>query len=99
MSVQPQCALTSRIRINLAGWFCRVNAKIIHRTRACACLRRTARGIELELDISHELLGTILGMTPQMIAQDFLQLEREGIVDARGKHIVIHCRERLAKRV
>ncbi len=59
----------------------------------------TDRGIELDLDLSHELLGTVLGMTPQMIAHDFLRLEREGIVDARGKHIVIRCIERLAKMV
>jgi len=59
----------------------------------------TERGIELNLDISHELLGTILGMTPQMIAQDFLRLEREGLVDARGKHIVIRSMGRLAQKL
>ncbi len=59
----------------------------------------TERGVELNLDISHELLGTVLGMTPQMIAQNFLQLEREGILDARGKHILIRSIERLANRV
>ena len=63
--------------------------------RGCA----TARGVELDLDISHELLGTVLGMTPQMIAQNLLRLEREGVLDARGKHIVIRRVERLREMV
>ncbi|MGE5262625.1 MAG: Crp/Fnr family transcriptional regulator [Acidobacteriota bacterium] len=56
----------------------------------------TANGVELDLDVTHELLASALGTTPQMIAQDFLKLERAGVVDARGKHILILHRERLA---
>ena len=58
--------------------------------------RATGRGIELDLDITHELLASVLGATPQMVAQDFLKLERAGVVDARGKHILILRPERLA---
>ncbi len=59
----------------------------------------TERGVELDLDVSHELLGTILGMTPQMVTNDFLQLEQAGVVDARGRHIVIHSIDCLKKMV
>jgi hypothetical protein len=31
-----------------------------------------------------------------MVAQDFLKLERAGVVDARGRHILILHPERLA---
>ncbi|CAG0977060.1 CRP-like cAMP-activated global transcriptional regulator [Anaerolineae bacterium] len=55
----------------------------------------TPRGIELELDVSQQLLASVLGATPQMVAQDFLKLERVGVVDAQGKHIVILSVERL----
>lgn len=58
-------------------------------TYADECGRVTARGIELELDLSHQLLASVLGATPQMLAQDFLKLERAGVVDAQGRHIVI----------
>ncbi len=59
--------------------------------------RPTARGIELDLDITRELLASVLGTTSQMIAQDFLRLEREGLVDARGKHIVLLSPARLTQ--
>ncbi len=57
--------------------------------------RATARGIELDLDVNQQLLASVLGATPQMVAQDFLKLERAGVIDARGKHIVILRMERL----
>lgn len=63
--------------------------------RGCA----TERGVELDLDVSHELLGTVLGMTPQMVTNDFLQLKQAGVVDARGRHIVIHSIDCLKKMV
>lgn len=59
----------------------------------------TERGVKLDLDITHELLASVLGTTPQMIAQDLLKLERAGVVVARGKHILILQRERLAEMV
>jgi CRP/FNR family cyclic AMP-dependent transcriptional regulator len=59
--------------------------------------RKTERGIELNLDITQELLASVLGTTPQMIAQDFLKLEQAGILDARGKHILILQPRQLAE--
>ena len=59
--------------------------------------RATERGLELDLDVTRELLASVLGATPQMIAQDFLKLERAGMVDARGKHIVLLNPARLAQ--
>ncbi|RIK32896.1 MAG: hypothetical protein DCC52_04495 [Chloroflexi bacterium] len=57
--------------------------------------RATTRGIELDLDVDQQLLASVLGATPQMVAHDFLKLERAGVIDARGKHIVILRMERL----
>ncbi len=59
--------------------------------------RATTRGIELDLDITHELLASLLGTTTQMVAQDLVHLKRSGVVDARGKHIVIVKPDRLAE--
>jgi CRP/FNR family transcriptional regulator len=57
--------------------------------------RTTGRVIEFDLDVSRYLLASMLGTTPQMIAQDLLDLKRAGIVDAQGKHILILDRQRL----
>ncbi len=57
--------------------------------------RATARGIELDLGVSQQLLASMLGATSQMIAHDFLRLERAGVIDAQGKRIVILNMERL----
>lgn len=57
--------------------------------------RATTRGIELDLDVSQDMLASTLGVTRQMVAQDFLKLERAGAIDARGKHIVIRDLKRL----
>lgn len=55
----------------------------------------TERGIELDLDVSQQMLASVLGTTPQMVAQDFLMLKRAGAVNVHGKHIVILSTERL----
>ncbi|MBM3130249.1 MAG: Crp/Fnr family transcriptional regulator [Chloroflexi bacterium] len=61
--------------------------------------RATERGIELDLDVSQNLLASLLGTTPQMIAQDFARLERAQVLDARGKHIVILSIARLKRMI
>ncbi|MBI4786495.1 MAG: Crp/Fnr family transcriptional regulator [Chloroflexi bacterium] len=61
--------------------------------------RAGPRGIELQLDLTREMLASVLGTTPQMVTQMFQRLEQAGLVDARGKHIVILDKERLAKMV
>ena len=61
--------------------------------------RTTLRGIELQLDLTREMLASVLGTTPQMVSQAFLRLERAGIVIAQGKHIVIVDKARLEKMV
>ncbi|MEW5720037.1 MAG: helix-turn-helix domain-containing protein [Chloroflexota bacterium] len=59
----------------------------------------TERGIELDLDVNQNLLASMLGTTPQMIAQDFARLERAQVLDAQGKHIVILSIERLKRMI
>ncbi len=59
----------------------------------------TTRGIELDLDVTHELLASLLGTTTQMVEQDLLQLKRAGAVDARRKHIVILNPNKLAEMI
>ncbi len=73
--------------------------RLIDLLLACADERGcvTDRGIELDLDVTQDLLASQLSTTRQMIAQNFLRLERAGALDARGKHIVILDREGLAK--
>ncbi len=59
--------------------------------------RVTARGVEVNLNVNQDVLASILGATRQMLAQDFLKLERAGVLDARGKRIVIPNLDRLAQ--
>ena len=104
---QAMASLIARVLANHTRYLMRLNSGLALRcsmTRLVDLLltymeergRATGRGIELDLDITHELLASVLGTTPQMVAQDFLKLERAGVVDARGKHILILRPERLA---
>ncbi len=61
--------------------------------------RLTERGIELDLDVSQNLLASLLGTTPQTIAQDFRALERAGVLDAQGKNIIIFGIEQLKRMI
>ncbi len=61
--------------------------------------RATTRGIELDLDVTHDLLANLLGTTTQMVEQDLLQLKRAGAVYAHRQHIVILNPDKLAEMV
>lgn len=49
----------------------------------------TARGIELELDLTQEMLASCLGTDRAVIARTLLAFEREGLLDARGRHVTL----------
>jgi len=49
----------------------------------------TARGIELNLDLTQELLASCIGTDRAVIARTLLAFEREGLIQAEGKHITL----------
>lgn len=50
---------------------------------------RTTRGVEMDLDLSQELVASCVGTDRAVIARTLLQFEREGLVHALGKHITL----------
>ncbi|MCI0478596.1 MAG: Crp/Fnr family transcriptional regulator, partial [Anaerolineales bacterium] len=48
---------------------------------------QTARGIEMDLDLTQELLASCLGTDRAVVARTLLQFKREGILETHGKHI------------
>ncbi|MBI4674029.1 MAG: Crp/Fnr family transcriptional regulator [Chloroflexi bacterium] len=50
----------------------------------------TARGIEMELDLTQELLASCLGTDRAVVSRTLLAFEREGILQAQGKHITLY---------
>lgn len=50
----------------------------------------TAYGIEMNFDLTQELLASCIGTDRAVIARTLLAFEREGILQARGKHIVLY---------
>ncbi len=57
---------------------------------------QTERGTEFDLDVTHEMLASMMGTSVQMVTFCFQRLMREGTVEARGRHIVIPDLDRLA---
>lgn len=51
---------------------------------------QTARGIELDLDMTQEMLASCVGTDRAVVARTLLQFEREGILEAQGKHITLY---------
>jgi CRP/FNR family cyclic AMP-dependent transcriptional regulator len=51
---------------------------------------RTAQGIEMDLDLTQEMLASCVGTDRAVVARTLLQFEREGILQAQGKHIIIY---------
>ena len=49
----------------------------------------TARGVELDLDLTQELIASCVGTDRAVIARTLLQFEREDLVQAVGKHITL----------
>lgn len=49
----------------------------------------TARGIEMDLDLTQELIASCVGTDRAVIARTLLQFEREGLLQALGKHITL----------
>lgn len=50
---------------------------------------RSERGIEIDLDLTQELLASCLGTDRAVIARTLLAFERQGLLEARGKHITL----------
>lgn len=50
---------------------------------------KTARGIEMDLDLTQELLATCIGTDRAVLARTLLAFEREGILEAKGKHVTL----------
>lgn len=50
---------------------------------------QTARGLEMNLDVTQEMLASCLGTDRAVVARTLLQFERENILQAKGKHITI----------
>lgn len=50
---------------------------------------RTARGVEMDLDLTQELVASCVGTDRAVVARTLLQLEREGLLQAFGKHITL----------
>ena len=75
-------------------------ALALHRTRvrvadALLCqagLRgeQTALGIELDLDLTQEMFASCVGTDRAVVARALLQFEREGILQAKGKHVTLY---------
>lgn len=51
---------------------------------------QTARGIELDMDMTQEMLASCVGTDRAVVARTLLQFEREGILEAQGKHITLY---------
>ena len=51
---------------------------------------QTQRGIELDLDMTQEMLASCVGTDRAVVARTLLQFEREGILQAQGKHITLY---------
>jgi CRP/FNR family transcriptional regulator len=49
----------------------------------------TARGTELDLDLTQELIASCVGTDRAVIARTLLQFEREGLLEAVGKHVTL----------
>jgi CRP/FNR family transcriptional regulator len=47
------------------------------------------RGVEMDLDLTQELFASCLGTDRAVLARTLLQFEREGILQARGKHVTL----------
>lgn len=50
----------------------------------------TGRGIEMDLDLTQEMLASCVGTDRAVVARTLLQFEREGILQAQGKHITLY---------
>ncbi len=50
---------------------------------------QTVRGVEMDLDMTQELLASCIGTDRAVVARTLLQFEREGILEATGKHITL----------
>lgn len=50
----------------------------------------TTRGIEMDLDLTQELLASCLGTDRAVVARTLHQFKREGILESRGKHITLY---------
>lgn len=60
---------------------------------------QTARGIEMTLDMTQEMLASCIGTDRAVVARTLLQFEREGILEAQGKHITLYDITALEKMV
>ncbi|MCC7163687.1 MAG: Crp/Fnr family transcriptional regulator [Anaerolineae bacterium] len=49
----------------------------------------TARGVEMDLDLTQELVASCVGTDRAVIARTLLQFERQGLLQADGKHITL----------
>lgn len=50
----------------------------------------TARGVEIELDLTQEVIASCIGTDRAVIARTLFQFEREGLVEAVGKQITLY---------
>lgn len=50
---------------------------------------KTARGVEMDLDLTQELLASCIGTDRAVIARTLLAFENEGILQAQGRHITL----------
>jgi CRP/FNR family transcriptional regulator len=55
----------------------------------------TPRGVEMDLDLTQELVASCVGTDRAVIARTLLQFEREGLLQALGKHITLFDLPRL----
>lgn len=59
----------------------------------------TENGVEVDLDVTQELLASCLGTDRAVVARTLLQFEREGLLEAKGKHITLYDLPALEKMV
>jgi CRP/FNR family transcriptional regulator len=52
----------------------------------------TARGIEIRVSISHEVLANIVGASRQQVTQHLNEFDRERIISREGRRIIINPR-------
>ncbi len=57
----------------------------------------TPQGIEIELDLTQELMASCVGTDRAVIARTLLQFKREGLLQTLGKHITLYDIPRLEK--
>jgi CRP/FNR family transcriptional regulator len=50
----------------------------------------TRQGVEIELDLTQELIASCLGTDRAVVARTLLQFEREGLLEAVGKQITLY---------